>query len=171
MFTEKCLGKIVTLTFSSKSENFYNVQMHLKAENVGQFLVEQQVAVCRDDELEERPTLHDSPKVELHSSKFVRPAKIPCNLELQYDVEITSIFSPYFFYAQLSKDRDRFLAFEESLQGFYKQNGAGLVLKRPRVGQMCVARYSVDLAWYRAVIKEIDYESNTVKVFFIDYGN
>jgi tudor domain-containing protein 1/4/6/7 len=181
-FTDKVLGKIVTATIISKSDNIFNVDLFLKTQNISFFLIEEGMAGDSDSEMNEDQNIHGnrnlingitSPKDELHSSKYVQPTKIPCNTSIQYDVEITTIYSPYCFYTQLCKDKDRFFDFEETLQAFYEDssNRSELCLKKPRMGQMCVAKYSEDDAWYRAVIKEIDYESNTVKVFFIDYGN
>ena len=44
-------------------------------------------------------------------------------------------------------------------------------LKNPQIGQICVAKYSEDSAWYRATIEEINHDLKTVRVFFVDYGN
>lgn len=135
------------------------------------FLIEQGMAEERDDTFS-AVQADGSPRVELQCSRFLRAAKIPISNETQFDVEVTTIYSPYCFYAQLCKDKTPFYDFEESLQEYYTNALADSeALKRPRVGQMCIAKYSVDDAWYRAVIKEVDHETNTVKVFFIDYGN
>ena len=170
-FSEKVNGKIVTLTFKSKADNIFNVDMFLKTVNISQFLLEQGLAMDSESEMSSNDLLpNGSPKIELQSSKFVRPMKIPCNDGMEYELEVTTIFSPYCFFAQLLKDKNKFLDFEDKLQEFYANPLPDLILKRPRVGQMCIAKYSVDEAWYRAVIKETDYDSRSVKVFFIDYG-
>jgi tudor domain-containing protein 1/4/6/7 len=90
------------------------------------------------------------------------------------EIEITCIYSPFCFYAQLKHFKEDFSRFEESIQTFYEnemKHSDIVLLKKPCVGQMCIARYSVDDFWYRAVVKEIDLTLNSVVVFFIDYGN
>lgn len=61
---------------------------------------------------------------------------------------------------------------QESLQEYYKK-------LRPRaeenllwtIGELVAARAPADEQWYRARITEVNDTSNTVKVFFVDFGN
>ena len=43
-------------------------------------------------------------------------------------------------------------------------------LQSIQVGQLCVAIYGEDKAWYRAIVKE-SLKNNEYKVIYIDYGN
>jgi hypothetical protein len=69
---------------------------------------------------------------------------------------------------------DEFLVFQEQMQAFY-QNETGdshvLLITQPEIGQMCVAKWSDDQQWYRAIVKSVDLDTNSVCVFFVDYGN
>jgi hypothetical protein len=46
-----------------------------------------------------------------------------------------------------------------------------VLLTQPHLGQMCVAKYSDDNQWYRALVKDVADDLKNVRVFFIDYGN
>ena len=172
IFSNHVLGKTVTLIFRSKLDNIFNVDMFLKSQDISALLTGQGLLTAGDSimNLAEIAQMDNSPKVELKVSRFPRPLKIPCNSTVEYELEVTHIYSPYCFYAHLAKDKDRFLDFEDSLQNFYADMKPELVVKKPRIGQMCIAKYLDDERWYRAIIKEFDREYNTVKVFFIDYG-
>lgn len=172
IFSNQVLGKTVTLIFRSKLDNIFNVEMFLKNQNIGDLLMEQGLLRSGDSmlNLAEINNQETSPKVELKVSRFPRPLKIICSPDIEHELEITHIYSPYCFYAQLCQHKDKFLDFEENLQAFYENLRPELVIKKPRVGQMCIAKYLDDERWYRAIIKEVDRQCNTVKVFFIDYG-
>ncbi len=143
--------------------------MYLKTENMNNFLIDQEIASGDKIEVENRTEPLIMPEIEALNYKLEH-ITVPCTKEIRHEVEITCIFSPYFFYLHLCKEKKSFSIFEEEIQKFYEINYGDYVLRNPRVGQVCIAQYSEDLAWYRAVVKEIDDESNTVKVFFLDYG-
>lgn len=160
-FCELTVFKIVTLTFKSKIENIYNVEMYLKTQNICESLISYGLA---------EHTSQDHKDL----LKFIKASTLPLNEYDQHELEVTCIYSPFCFYAQVKKDKDDFLVFENQLQDYYEnelKRSEIILLKKPRIGQMCIARYSVDEAWYRAIIKEIDLDLNSVNVFFIDYGN
>ena len=62
--------------------------------------------------------------------------------------------------------------FDEKIQAFYNKNGVKLSgqLQSLQVGQLCIAIYGEDKAWYRAIVKEC-LRNSDYKVFYIDYGN
>jgi tudor domain-containing protein 1/4/6/7 len=82
---------------------------------------------------------------------------------------VTYISSPYYFYVQ--EVSNEFVEFEQTFQKFYTSHMNTLSVKHPKVGQICVAKYSEDQNWYRAIIKEVNRDLKTVRVFFVDYGN
>lgn len=85
------------------------------------------------------------------------------------------LVSPFCFYAQIIDDQyTDFIEFEKIMQTYYENvrlRSELVLLKRPQVGQMCVAKYAENDQWYRALVKEISESQRTVRVFFIDYGN
>lgn len=173
IFSNQVLGKTVTLIFRSKLDNIFNVEMFLKNQDISELLMGQGLLRSGDSMMnlaEINNGQETSPKVELRVSRFPRPLKIICSPDTEHELEVTHIYSPYCFYAQMCQNKDAFLDFEENLQVFYGDLRPELVIKKPRVGQMCIAKYSDDERWYRAIIKEVDRAYNTVKVFFIDYG-
>jgi tudor domain-containing protein 1/4/6/7 len=69
---------------------------------------------------------------------------------------------------------NEFLEFEKELQTYYddvRLRSEFVLLKKPQLGQMCVAKYAEDNQWYRALIKDISESQKHVRVFFVDYGN
>jgi hypothetical protein len=150
-FSEKTLGKIVSLTFKSKSNNIYNVDMYLKNQNVADLLIEQglclpeyESTVPLSPEVLKHKQNHqvDSPRVELYTSRFIKPAKIPLSELVEHEIEVTCIYSPYCFYVQLCKDQPGFKQFEQTLQDYYaneSQLSDLIVLRKPRIGQMFVS--------------------------------
>lgn len=97
-------------------------------------------------------------------------------LGVDYNVTVPFIMSPYCFYVQLMDDNQfvEFLEFERTMQTYYEDirlRSEIVLLKKPQLGQMCVAKYAENDQWYRALIKEISDRQKHVRVFFIDYGN
>lgn len=96
-------------------------------------------------------------------------------LGMEYTITVPFLVSPYCFYAQIMDELyTDFVEFEKMLQTYYENvriRSELVLLKRPQLGQMCVAKYAENDQWYRALIKEISDFQKTVRVFFIDYGN
>ena len=160
---------MVTIVIKSKSENIYNVDMYLKTQNIAETLIAEGLASIEFTQFEQ---LKD--KADLNTSRFIKAVNIPLSDKFDYELVVTCIYSPFCFYAQLSQQKALFDEFEDHLQNYYENESKKselISLKKPRIGQMCIAKYLVDDAWYRAIIKEIDLELNSVVVFFIDYGN
>ena len=159
-FLNETKSRIVAIQLKSKVESKYNVEVYLRALNISDLLVRQNLAVHEDVQAinTEKITFKQSIK-QLDSFNST-------------SVTVTSIYSPYCFYVQeASQD---FQDFEAKLQNFYESKPSTDVtweLIHPQIGQMCVAKFSEDQNWYRATVKEIDYDQNSICVFFVDYGN
>ncbi|XP_017761897.1 PREDICTED: maternal protein tudor [Eufriesea mexicana] len=73
------------------------------------------------------------------------------------------------FFVQLSSDYTALDSVMENIASIY-ENGGELVKESDVLcGLYCIAQYSEDLKWYRAIIKSI--EKNSATVQFVDYGN
>ena len=70
------------------------------------------------------------------------------------------------FYIQLTEDTELLEQVAEKVQ---TQSAKGKPIKECLAGQACLAKFSEDMCWYRAEVKEL--KSNGIEVFFIDYGN
>ncbi|XP_068085142.1 uncharacterized protein [Anabrus simplex] len=78
--------------------------------------------------------------------------------------------SPGDFVMQLSSNLDKLMALMEDIASYYNSGqGKPLTKFSLRPGTPCIARYSVDGAWYRARVESVS--GNTVGVYFVDYGN
>ena len=161
---------MVTLDIKLKVENIYHVDLYLKTMNISEQLVKEGLACIEPSNLDQSLNQDKSNQLKIH--KFIKTPNIEINDQLRHDVIVTTIYSPFCFYIQLSENVQEFAEFEESLQSYYTSENIDLVaLKRPQVGQMCVAKYSEDERWYRATVKELDYDLKRIVVFFVDYGN
>ena len=91
-----------------------------------------------------------------------------------YDVYISHMSdSPSEFYCQLVNNEETVDELMASISDFYTDKSPPATLE---VGRYCVAKYSENDAWHRAMIIEIDGEEEggggeTVTVKFVDFGN
>ncbi|XP_034942181.1 maternal protein tudor-like isoform X2 [Chelonus insularis] len=84
--------------------------------------------------------------------------------------EVVFSASPTDFYVQLipdNKDLDSVMA---RIAEIYENSGTNVSEFNAKVGMNCIAQYSEDLKWYRAVIQELC-DTNGATVRFVDYGN
>ena len=181
-FSKLVLNKLVTATVKSKKDAIFNVDIHLKALSIADELVQQKLAfadignahqAALDSSHKRRvsPT-HSHDNDEAANSKAATTTATG-NANEEVDIVVTFILSPHCFYAQLGADLDTFAAFEQEMHAFYASSSpeAEAHLTRPTLGQMCMARFSEDNNWYRAVVTSLDDELATANVFFVDYGN
>nr|XP_034196257.1 maternal protein tudor-like isoform X2 [Osmia lignaria]XP_034196258.1 maternal protein tudor-like isoform X2 [Osmia lignaria] len=73
------------------------------------------------------------------------------------------------FFIQLSPDYTALDSVMENIASIYEEGGELLKESEILSGVYCIAQYSVDLKWYRALIKSV--EGNSATVQFVDYGN
>ncbi|GBN43528.1 Tudor domain-containing protein 1, partial [Araneus ventricosus] len=116
-----------------------------------------------EDQLHSLPSDLSYPQRKLSSSKM--PVKISY---------VDSYDKFYIMSLELSTELDTVM---KTLEILYSSEGESDgtkssipdVLEDPCVSLPCVAKYSEDEAWYRAVITDI--EGDNIYVFFVDYGN
>ena len=84
---------------------------------------------------------------------------------------VSHIESPSSFWIQFSSNESELDSLTELLAAEYGVSGnlSKLALPDPKPGQVCSAKFSTDLQWYRGVVDSVG--SNGVKVHFVDYGN
>ena len=84
---------------------------------------------------------------------------------------ITSAESPSDFYVQLTSVEDELSQLADELTTEYDSLSAtDRQVTTVDIGNLCCAHYSVDSAWYRAVVTDV-LSAGEVRVLFIDYGN
>ncbi|XP_008556334.1 maternal protein tudor isoform X2 [Microplitis demolitor] len=83
--------------------------------------------------------------------------------------EVVYITSPTNFHVQLKPDNLELDPVMDKIAQLYETGGNNLHQSNAKVGVSCIAQYSEDLKWYRAVIQSV--ESTGVTVRFVDYGN
>ncbi|XP_012278471.1 maternal protein tudor isoform X2 [Orussus abietinus] len=77
--------------------------------------------------------------------------------------------SPTDFYVHLCPDNLDLEPLMSDIAAFYEQGGELLKDSKLKVGVNCIAQYSADSMWYRAVVNTV--EDSGVLVQFVDYGN
>lgn len=77
--------------------------------------------------------------------------------------------SPSDFFVQLSPDCLELDSIMESIAATYENGGETMQTSEIQGSTYCIAQYSEDLKWYRAIIKSV--EENNAIVEFVDYGN
>jgi hypothetical protein len=84
------------------------------------------------------------------------------------DIQVTVSSSPLLFYCQDQSCTSHL----EKLASQLSRHCARLPSHgNPTIGEMCVAKFSQDGAWYRALVERVDTPGGTAKVLFVDYGN
>ena len=179
--------KTVSLVFRSRSNfSVYMVDLFIKNTNVVDQLIHLGLATAECDDtdansssigdshlLSTRALTNALKDLEAHE-RFISRPKITASLVDEHECMATHIISPYCFYVQLCADLSEYRTFEADMQAYY-HNALGksslVQLKDPQIGQMCVARYSEDGEWYRAIVKQVNEADRTCVVFFVDYGN
>ncbi|NXL99581.1 TDR15 protein, partial [Tyrannus savana] len=87
-----------------------------------------------------------------------------------YQAFVVHIINPSDFWIQTCRYRNEFEALMTNIGHTYSQCGADeMVLKKPKPGLLCCARYSKDGCYYRAVVTKVLHVSITV--YFLDFGN
>jgi len=95
--------------------------------------------------------------------------KIDITLGSVKNCEIVFINSPSDFFVQLNPDCLELDSIMENIAATYENGGDTIQASEIQSGTYCIAQYSEDLKWYRAVIKSV--EENSATVEFVDYGN
>ncbi|KYN07032.1 Maternal protein tudor [Cyphomyrmex costatus] len=102
-------------------------------------------------------------------SKKSQLKKIDITLDSVKNCELVFLNSPSDFFIQLSPDCLELNSVMELIAATYENGGDIMQASEIQSGTYCIAQYSEDLKWYRAVIKSV--EESSVTVEFVDYGN
>ncbi|CAF0920765.1 unnamed protein product [Brachionus calyciflorus] len=157
-FTKVTHSKILTLNIKSKTENLYHMDLFVKNINVSEHLVKLNYAVIKPE------------IISADSNSMIH--KIKVDKDKEYSVTLSSIVNPFCFYVQIKEYLENFGRFEMEMQEYYQNVSIkGQQLVKPQIGQLCMAKYTDDQHWYRAKVKEKNYETNTFRAHLIDYGN
>eukprot|EP00057_Strongylocentrotus_purpuratus_P024551 XP_011679025.1 PREDICTED: tudor domain-containing protein 15 isoform X3 [Strongylocentrotus purpuratus] len=84
------------------------------------------------------------------------------------EIYITATTSPSEFWIQPLAGEEALAILMDELNT-YAENPDTTALVNPTVGAPCVAKYSSDEGWYRAIVTSLEKDSATVQ--FVDYGN
>uniref|UniRef100_A0A8B9QG81 Tudor domain containing 1 n=1 Tax=Apteryx owenii TaxID=8824 RepID=A0A8B9QG81_APTOW len=116
----------------------------------------------------------DSLKVEEHIKKIMLSDLQTLGLKKAMEIKgiVTEFRNPSEFYVQISSPEvlDRINKISVKLQDCY----ANTVIQEeyiPIKGEVCVAKYSLDQTWNRALVKAVDILQKKAQIFYIDYGN
>jgi hypothetical protein len=177
LFSNQVLDKTVTLVLKSKADNFYKIDLYSKTQNLAELLLKEGHAL-REYEVPLAQLQLQNQKINIANgdlaARFNKQIKIDVNSKKEHEMAITCTYSPFCFYGQLAVELENFSKFEMTLNDFYQnllQQSDLVYLLKPATGQMCIARYSEDGAWYRAIVKEVNWDLEEARVFFVDYGN
>ncbi|XP_044301071.1 tudor domain-containing protein 15 [Varanus komodoensis] len=100
---------------------------------------------------------------------------VPCKrAEMKIDsvcvAFVVYVLNPSNFWVQTNDYFDEFEVLMKRISDTYDANEAEYkMLEKPEPGKLCCARYSEDMHFYRAVIREV--VGSSIKVWFLDFGN
>ncbi|XP_062436373.1 tudor domain-containing protein 1, partial [Rhea pennata] len=116
----------------------------------------------------------DSLKMEEHIQKVMLSDLQTLGLKKAMEIQgiVTEFRNPSEFYVQISSPDvlDNINKISVKLQDCY----ADTVIQEeyiPIKGEVCVAKYSLDQTWNRALVKDVDVLQKKARIFYIDYGN
>ncbi|KAI8501531.1 Tudor domain containing 15 [Branchiostoma belcheri] len=109
-----------------------------------------------------------SPGIRMTDLEFIQPF---VHEDMYQDVFVTVAADPDVFWCQLLSSAEELNTLMEDMNKHYSQlNQEEEALHTCGLGVSCVAKYSLDEQWYRAVITGVC-RSGDVEVKFVDYGN
>lgn len=79
------------------------------------------------------------------------------------------INNPTDFFVQVNPDYLELDGYSQNIAAYYENGGETMQVSEIQRGVCCIAQYSADSTWYRALIESV--EENSAMVKFIDYGN
>ncbi|XP_068807765.1 tudor domain-containing protein 1 isoform X2 [Struthio camelus] len=116
----------------------------------------------------------DSVKIEEQIKKIMLSDLQTLGLKKAMEIKgiVTEFRNPCEFYVQISSPEvlDHINKISVKLQDCY----ANMVIQEeyiPIKGEVCVAKYSLDQTWNRALVKDVDVLQKKAQIFYIDYGN
>ncbi|XP_025774017.1 tudor domain-containing protein 1 [Puma concolor] len=105
----------------------------------------------------------------MSSAEQWRTIELPVNKTVQ--ATVLEIVNPYLFYAlpnEMPENQERLCVLTAELGEYCSAQNSGLSY-RPKIGDVCCARYTNDDFWYRAIV--LGTSDAYVKVLYVDYGN
>ncbi|XP_019638854.1 PREDICTED: uncharacterized protein LOC109480923 isoform X1 [Branchiostoma belcheri] len=109
-----------------------------------------------------------APGIRMTDLEFIQPF---VHEDMYQDVFVTVAADPDVFWCQLLSSAEELNTLMEDMNKHYSQlNQEEEALHTCGLGVSCVAKYSLDEQWYRAVITGVC-RSGDVEVKFVDYGN
>uniref|UniRef100_A0A8C6ZUL4 Tudor domain containing 1 n=1 Tax=Nothoprocta perdicaria TaxID=30464 RepID=A0A8C6ZUL4_NOTPE len=116
----------------------------------------------------------DSLKIQEHIKKIMLSDLQTVGLKKAMEIKgiVTEFRNPSEFYIQISSPEflEHINRISVELQDCY----ANTVIQEeyiPIKGEVCVAKYSLDQTWNRALVKDVDIVQKKAQIFYIDYGN
>ncbi|NXD08450.1 TDRD1 protein, partial [Nothocercus nigrocapillus] len=119
-------------------------------------------------------TSMDSLKIEEHIKKIMLSDLQTLGLKKAMEIKgiVTEFRNPSEFYVQISSPE--FLEHINKISVELQDCYANTVIQEeyiPIKGEVCVAKYSLDQTWNRALVKDVDILQKKAQIFYIDYGN
>ncbi|KGL76965.1 Tudor domain-containing protein 1, partial [Tinamus guttatus] len=116
----------------------------------------------------------DSLKIEEHIKKIMLSDLQTLGLKKAMEIKgiVTEFRNPSEFYVQISSPE--FLEHISKISVELQDRYANTVIQEeyiPIKGEVCVAKYSLDQTWNRALVKDVDILQKKAQIFYIDYGN
>ncbi|XP_040342448.1 tudor domain-containing protein 1 isoform X3 [Herpailurus yagouaroundi] len=105
----------------------------------------------------------------MSSAEQWRTIELPVNKTVQ--ATVLEIVNPYLFYAlpnEMPENQERLCVLTAELGEYCSAQNSRLSY-RPKIGDVCCARYTNDDFWYRAIV--LGTSDAYVKVLYVDYGN
>ncbi|XP_012781697.2 tudor domain-containing protein 15 [Ochotona princeps] len=91
-------------------------------------------------------------------------------IEATYIAFVVYVLNPSNFWVRTNDHQNKFQYIMKNINKFYDLcENDELILRNPKPGLFCCARYSKDKHFYRAVITEVS--GYKINVYFLDYGN
>jgi tudor domain-containing protein 1/4/6/7 len=141
---------VLTCTFVGKDRDHFLVMLHHDSVDIKKLFEHSVFEVARKVDV---PDSND----ELASSRPV-------------DVRLVYAETPASFYIQLLDQQGALKSLSSDLKKS-AETAANIANENAHVGKLCACLYAEDDTWYRAVITDVQLESSTISVQFVDYGN
>lgn len=167
---QKYFGGMTVCTFVKKADGFFYVTLLNDSKNVADELLHSDVVLPDTQSSHLDASTLSTPAVNASVNYCIPKKQTDMAPGTLLSVTVPFIENPKQFWCSLLDSADQLEDLMDLIDAQYNSLDTK-PLRDIKTGCGCVAKYSEDNRWYRAVIKNFESETDSCEVLFVDYGN
>ncbi|XP_033118710.1 maternal protein tudor-like isoform X2 [Anneissia japonica] len=161
-FANLAFEGVLTASVTKVIDDTHSCSLKLVDDNgvsLNQSLLDSAVAVATADD----PVVNTKCTADTKLPQYIQ---MPIPIEPEIELQISHVETPHKFFIQPTSNAEELEQISAKVMNIVPSASP---IEQVRVGDVCLAKYSLDEVWYRAVIDGT--EDTLIYVTFIDYGN